>query len=554
MRFPRASGLVSGLVLGLAAGLVVLGGEAVASERHYEDVVDITFPADGELAQTPISDGTGFVDNYHDARGNSCGIHRAIDIMGSHGDEVYAARSGEVTMARTGSHNWLRIEGDDGYRHAYLHLGRSDGPREEAFAPGIEEGAHVERGQHIGYVGSSGNASEDGPHLHFELQHEDLHDTPCRDGGWGYYNPYASLTAAMDRGDVPGWDDGDGNEGEDADGEPSEEPSDEEPPEGAGEGGAEVDRVSGPTRVATAAELAVAAFPEGSDHVVVGPAWSFPETAVAGPLAVALGGPVLTTGSEGLHPRAAEAIRELDPERVTLVGGPEVLAYEVFDDLVTQTEVHGERIDRLAGDGPAGTAAAVAAEVWERTGSEEALLARGADPDEPDAWPDALTGGWYGAVTEAPVLLTTPESVPAATAEALADVEEATIVGGTAAVSEGVEGELRERVGAVDRLSGRTRFETAASLVDALLAAERIDPDRLWAATGGDYADAVAAAPAVAAEAGALALIDGGEGEPSDGLDGWFDRHRDRFAAATVIGGTAAVSDDARRTLSYRLE
>lgn len=542
------------VAVSVLAGLLALTGTADAADRHYEDVVDLTFPAPPEMAQTPTSDGMGFIDDYHFSRGNTCGIHRATDIMGDHGMKVYAARDGQVTLARTGSHNWLRIEGD-GYRHTYLHLGRNYGSREEAFAPGIEEGAQVERGQHIGYVGSSGNASESAPHLHFEVNHGELHDTPCRADGWGYYNPYESLKAAIARGDVPGSDGGEQADDEpDDDGTTEDDDSTDDPPEGAGEGTDHVDRLAGSTRISTAATLATDAFPDGADHVVVGPAYSFQETIAAGPLAAALGGPVVTTGPEGLHERAAAAIRELAPERVTLVGDHDVLGYGVFDDLVADTDVHGEHVERLAGEGPAGTAAKVAAQVLDHTETDTVLVARGADPDAPDAWPDALTGGWYGATSGTPVLLTAIDELPQATADALANVEAVTIVGGTAAVSEDVEAELGEHVASVDRLAGDTRFTTAAALVDALLGDGGIDSDRLWAATGDDFADAVAAAPAVAAEDGALALIDGTEGNADDGLDDWFAEHRERFATGTAIGGTAAISEDALHIFAERLE
>ena len=48
-----------------------------------------------------------------------------------------------------------------GYCFYYAHLG--------AYAPGIEQGRQVRRGDVIGYVGSSGNAPQSAPHLHFAI-------------------------------------------------------------------------------------------------------------------------------------------------------------------------------------------------------------------------------------------------------------------------------------------------------------------------------------------------------------------------------------------------
>ena len=43
----------------------------------------------------------------------------------------------------------------------YAHL--------DGYAPGLRDGAPLERGQLIGYVGSTGNASPTAPHLHFAV-------------------------------------------------------------------------------------------------------------------------------------------------------------------------------------------------------------------------------------------------------------------------------------------------------------------------------------------------------------------------------------------------
>ena len=43
----------------------------------------------------------------------------------------------------------------------YAHL--------ERYADGLQEGHHVQRGQVLGYVGTSGNAPKDSPHLHFAI-------------------------------------------------------------------------------------------------------------------------------------------------------------------------------------------------------------------------------------------------------------------------------------------------------------------------------------------------------------------------------------------------
>ena len=62
----------------------------------------------------------------------------------------------------------------------------------DAYAEGLQEGQRVRRGQRLGTVGSSGNASQDAPHLHFAI----LQTTA--DAEWwepaNAVNPYPLLT------------------------------------------------------------------------------------------------------------------------------------------------------------------------------------------------------------------------------------------------------------------------------------------------------------------------------------------------------------------------
>ena len=52
---------------------------------------------------------------------------------------------------------------DQAWNYYYDHL--------SAYAPGLTEGQHVARGALIGFVGHTGDASPDGPHLHFAINH-----------------------------------------------------------------------------------------------------------------------------------------------------------------------------------------------------------------------------------------------------------------------------------------------------------------------------------------------------------------------------------------------
>jgi murein DD-endopeptidase MepM/ murein hydrolase activator NlpD len=102
-------------------------------------------------------------DTYDDARGAGR-RHDAIDIMAAEGTPVIAAADGKVeklfSSVRGGTTVYVRSP-DQKWMYYYAHLQR--------YAPGLHEGQDVKRGQVIGLVGHTGDASAAGPHLHFAI-------------------------------------------------------------------------------------------------------------------------------------------------------------------------------------------------------------------------------------------------------------------------------------------------------------------------------------------------------------------------------------------------
>jgi murein DD-endopeptidase MepM/ murein hydrolase activator NlpD len=90
--------------------------------------------------------------------------HKGVDFAAPRGTPVRAVASGKVTFAgrQSGYGNIVCIDHPGPYDTAYAHL--------ERIEKELDQGDRVERGQIIGYVGSTGLAT--GPHLHFEL-HKD---------------------------------------------------------------------------------------------------------------------------------------------------------------------------------------------------------------------------------------------------------------------------------------------------------------------------------------------------------------------------------------------
>jgi murein DD-endopeptidase MepM/ murein hydrolase activator NlpD len=104
------------------------------------------------------------VDTFTQARGAGR-VHDAIDIMAARGTPVVAANDGHVVKLFTSKPGGLTVyqfDPHDQVIYYYAHL--------DSYAPGLAEGQILHRGDPIGFVGSTGNASADAPHLHFEIQ------------------------------------------------------------------------------------------------------------------------------------------------------------------------------------------------------------------------------------------------------------------------------------------------------------------------------------------------------------------------------------------------
>ena len=103
------------------------------------------------------------LDTFDDARGAGA-RHEAVDIMAPRGTPVLAADDGKIVKlfnSRRGGTTIYQFDPSQSWCYYYGHLDR--------YAAGIAEGAVVQRGQIIAYVGSTGDASAAAPHLHFAI-------------------------------------------------------------------------------------------------------------------------------------------------------------------------------------------------------------------------------------------------------------------------------------------------------------------------------------------------------------------------------------------------
>ena len=102
--------------------------------------------------------------NFDERRGGGTRQHQALDLMAARRTPVRSATKGRVVRLFTSRAGGLMIYAADSSERfvcLYAHL--------DGYAPGLSDGAPLLRGQVIGYVGSTGNASANAPHLHFAI-------------------------------------------------------------------------------------------------------------------------------------------------------------------------------------------------------------------------------------------------------------------------------------------------------------------------------------------------------------------------------------------------
>jgi peptidoglycan LD-endopeptidase LytH len=103
-------------------------------------------------------------DTFGDSRGGGSRSHEAMDIMAPRNTPVTAIDEGRIAKlfnSKQGGITIYQFDPTETYCYYYAHL--------ERYADRLQEGQTVRRGEVIGYVGVSGNANPEGPHLHFAI-------------------------------------------------------------------------------------------------------------------------------------------------------------------------------------------------------------------------------------------------------------------------------------------------------------------------------------------------------------------------------------------------
>lgn len=162
-------------------------------------------------------------------------------------------------------------------------------------------------------------------------------------------------------------------------------------------------------------------------------------------------------------------------------------------------------------------------------------------------WPDALAASGLAGALKGPLLLTLPSSIPDSVRSYIiaSGADRAAIVGGTGAVSADVQADLAALVGGsanVKRYGEASRYATSARIAQETVGAVGREPwdGVAFLATGGNFPDALAAAPLSAAKGRPMYLAHPLTGVSDETVNAMKAIGVDRVV---VLGGTGVVSE-----------
>jgi murein DD-endopeptidase MepM/ murein hydrolase activator NlpD len=120
----------------------------------------------GRLLLLPVANvrARSLTSSFDDPRDGGARAHLAIDILAPRGTPVLAADDGHVWTVRSNTLGGLTVytvDPEERFVFYYAHLDR--------YQPGLVDGMLLLKGDTLGFVGTTGNAPPDVPHLHFQI-------------------------------------------------------------------------------------------------------------------------------------------------------------------------------------------------------------------------------------------------------------------------------------------------------------------------------------------------------------------------------------------------
>lgn len=278
-----------------------------------------------------------------------------------------------------------------------------------------------------------------------------------------------------------------------------------------------------------------------ADTVILASFDGYWDALTASGIAGVLSAPILFTGKDELNATTAELIKSLGAKKVIIAGGTAAVSRAVEKAVVAlgpdaQTPI---AVQRLGGNDAAGTARMFfnAGAPWQKT----AFIATS------DGYWDALAAAPFAYNRQVPIFLA-QDKVDGAnqldyeTLQTIANAgfDNIQILGGTSAVSDMVEAQLKEAgfAGTAERLAGEDAVATSHKIAEFSIA-NGMSAEGVGVATTGGYWDALAAAALCGSNGMPLALV---QPEAADNAaQGFIADHAASISTVFIFGGTAAV-------------
>jgi len=295
-------------------------------------------------------------------------------------------------------------------------------------------------------------------------------------------------------------------------------------------------QIAGVNRYDTARLAGLSKFATNSNAVLAS-GENFPDGLAAADLAGSLGAALFLTPAAGLAPETVAGLAAQNVHTIYVAGGSAAVSTNVITQLqglgYTVTVVSGA--DRYATSAAVASSAVNSAPVGLVNGLKTAILATGAN------FPDALTAGAAAYNNHFPVLLTDPNTLSASVSTELTTlgIKNVIIMGGTSAVSTGVETAVKALNITTMREAGATRYDTATAMATfditpTFSGGAGMSAANVVLASGLNFPDAL-----VSAELRSPILLDGA-GLPTQ-TAAWLTANGGAIGNVQAVGGTAVI-------------
>lgn len=160
---PAASGVAP--VVAPVVATVAVSEPSVPSDSSSATMSDADYlVARSILMPVAGADITRVEDTFTDPRDGGERTHRAVDILAPRGTPILSADDGRIlrmTTSTLGGISMYTVDAEARLVYYYAHMDR--------YTEAVTPGRTIARGDTLGFVGTTGNAPKDVPHLHFQV-------------------------------------------------------------------------------------------------------------------------------------------------------------------------------------------------------------------------------------------------------------------------------------------------------------------------------------------------------------------------------------------------